>query len=226
MTLVPIDATSELAVSDYLTKCRDWLATCVEMTGPEQIAAAKAEIATAAEATKQLGLSKEIQLDAQEMVRRAEYALGKAIRKGQSEGEVRRQGQRNSDGDKYRDLPSPTDFAPKKDLDANGSGIYHLSDGVGPQTFDDAIERAKAEGNLSRANVARKIIGKSDHPAEPAPAGTTERAHQEAELINAFGSIVRRSLTPKNVATLTPKAKRRLISILNDALNTLQETSS
>jgi hypothetical protein len=61
---------------------------------------------------------------------------------------------------------------------------------------------------------------------EPVAAGSTERAHQEAELVNAFGSIVRRSLTPKNVATLTPKARARLISILNDALNTLQETSS
>ncbi|MGA4670049.1 hypothetical protein ACPCG0_09675 [Propionibacteriaceae bacterium Y1923] len=41
-----------------------------------------------AEATKQLGLSKEIRDDATEMVRRAEYALGKAIRKGQAEGTV------------------------------------------------------------------------------------------------------------------------------------------
>lgn len=32
------------------------------------------------------GLAQEIQLDAREMVRRAEYALGKAIRQGQAEG--------------------------------------------------------------------------------------------------------------------------------------------
>jgi len=32
------------------------------------------------------------ELDAQEMVRRAEYALGKAIRAGQESGEVQQQG--------------------------------------------------------------------------------------------------------------------------------------
>ncbi|WP_051549273.1 hypothetical protein [Nocardioides sp. URHA0032] len=53
--------------------------------------------------------------------------------------------------------------------------------------------------------------------------GTTERAHQEAELINAFGSIVKRSLTPENVATLSPRAKGRLIEILTVALTTLKE---
>lgn len=44
-----------------------------------------------------LGLSKEIQQDAHEMVRRrAEYAVGKAIRAGQERGEIRVSGQRGS----------------------------------------------------------------------------------------------------------------------------------
>lgn len=218
MTLVPIDTTSEVAVTTYLTRCRDWLATCVEMTGPEQIAAAKAEIATAAEATKQLGLSKEIQLDAQEMVRRAEYALGKAIRKGQAEGEVRRQGQRDADGDKYRDLPRPTDFAPKKDLDSNGSGIYHLSDGVGAQTFDRAIEDAKAEGNLSRANVARKIIGKADQPS-PAPSSATDDA--ALALLNDIRGPWTRGIT-KSARLMSPKARAHLIDALENALTQIR----
>lgn len=236
--LAPIDATSELAVSDYLTQCRDWLATCVEMTGPEQIAAAKAEIATAAEATKQLGLSKEIQLDAREMVRRAEYALGKALRKGQAEGTIAPHGGTNGFNKQEVEgssssLPRPLDFGSRSEIygtqGSHGSspGALALADEIPHDAdFDAALADAKAEGNLSRANVARKAREKAGHSVEPAPAGTTERAHQEAELINAFGSIVRRSLTPKNVATLTPKARARLISILNDALNTLKETSS
>lgn len=234
MSIVRVDTSSEVAVTSYLEQARDWLSRAVDETGPEQIAAAKAEIATAAEATKQLGLSKEIQLDAQEMVRRAEYALGKAIRKGQAEGRVGGDhgGDRRSSA--ARELDRPTDYATRRELygsDAARPGILtltdsaaSLSDGVSDKTFDRAIEEAKAEGNLSRANVARKIIGKSA-PA-PAPAGSTERAHQEAELINAFGSIVRRSLTPANVATLSPRARKRLISILNDALTTLQENDS
>ena len=162
MTLAPIDTTSELAVSDYLTKARDWLATCVEMTGPEQIAAKKAEIATAAEATKQLGLSKEIQDDAQEMVRRAEYALGKAIRKGQEAGLVRTIGDDSRtdlvDRNNYVPKASPYDFASKNEMHGNGAGIADLAD-ADVQEFEAALTAARAEGNLSRANVSRKVKG-------------------------------------------------------------------
>lgn len=167
MSLVPMNATTEVAVSSYLEQARDWLSRAVEETGPEQIAAAKAEIATAAEATKQLGLSKEIQLDAQEMVRRAEYALGKAIRKGQADGAIetlsdaRSRAGRISSGQHPDDSAVSkrplADFASRDDLIGNGAGIAHLADDVDPSDFDAALDAAKAEGNLSRANVVRKI---------------------------------------------------------------------
>lgn len=170
MTLMPVDPSNALAVSDYLTKARDWLATCVEMTGPEQIAAAKAEIATAAEATKQLGLSKEIQLDAQEMVRRAEYALGKAIRKGQDEGTVyavgknphpSSQGEEGLQDKSFSGVPVTT-FGTNAEIYGNPSldrpGLVTLADSApDPATFDAALAEAKEEGNVSRANVVRKI---------------------------------------------------------------------
>lgn len=165
MSLMPVDPSNALAVSDYLTKARDWLATCVEMTGPEQIAAAKAEIATAAEATKQLGLSKEIQLDASEMVRRAEYALGKAIRKGQDEGSVAIRGSiggtppnAHGRGPLDREISPVTKFASGTELygQRGGDGILGLAE-VEPAAFDAALAEAKEEGNVSRANVVRKI---------------------------------------------------------------------
>jgi hypothetical protein len=228
--LATVDQSSAVSVIGYLEQARSWLSTCVEMTGPEQIARAKAEIATAAEATKQLHLSKEIQLDAQEMVRRAEYALGKSIRKGQAEGTVASHGGERRSTTGTPTLTSPSEFASKQELSGAGHGqpgIYHLTDGFQSiEDFDAALEKAKAEGNLSRANVARKAREKSGQPAGPAPAeaGTRERKHQEAELINAFASIVRRSLTPKNVSTLSPKAKQRLVAILNSAIQTLEGT--
>lgn len=173
MTLVPINANTlarqsaaiqEMAVSSYLEQARDWLATAVEQTGPEQIAGAKAQIATAAEATKQLGLSKEIQLDAQEMVRRAEYALGKAIRKGQEEGTVAKKGDTGHKGSEnvLSTLPGPTDFASDVELydrpSQGKAGILSIADAAPSQEeFDAALAAAKEEGNLSRANVARKI---------------------------------------------------------------------
>lgn len=180
MTLVPVDPTNALAVSDYLDKAKQWLATAVEMTGPAEIAMAKAEIATAAEATKQLHLSQEIQTDALEMVRRAEFALGKAIRKGQAEGTVRKVGERGYEQSSYTRVrhgqvehvsqgdgretdnslkPGPGDFATRGELmgKTGTEGIYAMSDGVSPEVFEEALEEARGEDNLSRANVARKV---------------------------------------------------------------------
>lgn len=122
MSLVPVDTTNALAVSDYLDRARSWLATAVEMTGPAEIASARAEIATAAEAAKQLNLSKGIREDAVEMVRRAEYAVSRAIRKGQEDGTVRTTEESRRLANQSRDQqtadsdllakPSPTDIAP------------------------------------------------------------------------------------------------------------------
>lgn len=193
MTLVPINTTTlarqskaiqEMAVSSYLEQARDWLATAVEQTGPERIAGVKAEVATAAEATKQLGLSKEIQLDAQEMVRRAEFTLGKAIRKGQEAGTVARQGQGGGSPDLQRSdktMSLPTHFASHAELHGQGghrNGIYGLADGVEVVEFDAALAEAKDEGNVSRANVVRKIREKK------APSAPTreDRANHVADL--------------------------------------------
>lgn len=170
-------ASREVAITNYLSSARDWLARAVEETGPEAIAAVKAEIATAAEATKQLNLSKEIQEDAVEMVRRAEYALGKAIRRGQEEGTVRTRGEReviaNQHGpsaepvDNRNSKPSPYDFATPDELHGNGVGIYGLVDDVEPEQFEEALAAAKAEHNLSRANVVRKTKAKKEAAQKP-----------------------------------------------------------
>lgn len=150
-------ASREHQVTLYLENARDRLSLAVEMTGPEAVASIKAELATMAEATKQLGLSKEIRDDATEMVRRAEYALGKAIRKGQAEGTVLTQGTRLG----YADAGVTTvcDLAPAHELHGvHGSGgIYAMSDDVTPDQFEDALTEARDEGNLSRANIVRKV---------------------------------------------------------------------
>lgn len=103
--------------------------------------------------------------DAQEMVRRAEYSLGKAIRKGQAEGSVANastaatERHRRVRGlDKTSCLPRATDYASKMELRGNGAGIMHLAHpDVTDDDLDAALTEAKAEGNLSRANVVRKL---------------------------------------------------------------------
>lgn len=167
MSLVPVDVTNEVAVTSYLQQARDWLTRAVDETGPEQIAAARAEIATAAEAARQLNLSKEIRDDATEMVRRAEYAVSRSVRKAQEEGRLRTQGEGGGPRELVAssDKLSVRDIAP--DLYYNGSQLAGLAD-IEPECFDQALEEARAEGNLSRANVARKAREKSG--AQPTPA--------------------------------------------------------
>lgn len=82
----------EVAVTRMLSEARSWLAHAVEATDPQSISTFKAQMATLVEATKQLNLSKGIQLDAQEIQRRAERGVGLAIRKGQAEGTVAARG--------------------------------------------------------------------------------------------------------------------------------------
>lgn len=224
MSLVPVDTMSALAVTDYLTRARDWLAQAVETTGPEQIAAAKAEIATAAEATKQLGLSKEIREDAAEMVRRAEYALRKSLNRAQVEGFVRSRESNLIPGGPNAgksepcpsSLPRPADFFSGRAEHLDASEMARLS----PEEFDDVIDEAKAEGNLSRANVARKAREKSGRPAPT----SRERSIQESELITAFRSMVRPLLSAKNVETLSPKSRALLVDLLDRAIQTLKGT--
>ena len=150
----------EVAVTRMLSEARSWLAHAVEATDPQSIATFKAQMATVAEATKQLNLSKGIQLDALEMVRRAERGMGLAIRKGQAEGTVATVGQRRTGaGGLEHSICFPSDMATKIELSDTNAGIYAMTDGVTDEQFDAALDDAKAEENVSRANVVRKIRG-------------------------------------------------------------------
>jgi hypothetical protein len=108
-------------------------------------------------------LSEGIQLDAIEMVRRSERALGLAVRHGQSTGQVARRGDaggtsglrgnatRTSRGEH---LESSDQYFGS---DVERNAVYQVTDDVTPEQYDLAISVAKDEGNLSRANVVRKV---------------------------------------------------------------------
>lgn len=111
-----------------------------------------------------------------EFVRRAERGLGVAIREGQERGEIETTSEARSRAARERDVklgrskvfnhfdpkPRPTDFAGKDELRGNGDeNIYAMTDGVSDEQFEEAVTEAKSEGNLSRANVARKCKAKS-----------------------------------------------------------------
>ena len=168
MTIATIDRSAESVVA-VLEQSRNAVAQAVTMTTGE-IATEKAKVVMAETYSRELRLSREIQQDAQELVRRFEYELGKSIRQGQEEGTIGTKqqmasyagrlsaAQRLGQTQSLDRLPKPSDFASESELmGARGDGIYALADGVTQEQFSQALDEAKAEGNVSRANVVRKV---------------------------------------------------------------------
>jgi hypothetical protein len=165
-------------------RAKAWLREALEHGEIEQIAEARSQAEAVRIYTVQKQLGSDAQLAATEIVRRAERGIGLAIRRGQERGEIRRRGQGGGQppgagrprADKT--MSSPADFASNSELRGNGAGIYHLADGVPEEVFEAALAEAKAEGDLGRANVVRKIrqrhhaAGIGDPArASPGPAG-------------------------------------------------------
>lgn len=155
-------ASQELAVTMMLDQSRQWLERAKESTTPARdVADFKAFVATVAEAAKQKKLSEDIQLDALEMVRRSEDALGRAVREGQRAGEILVRGEvvnlRNQHGGdrRYATIPkiSPDEFFGNA---AERTAIYEMAD-ASTEEVELALSVAKDEGNLSRRNVQKTL---------------------------------------------------------------------
>ncbi len=148
----------------------------------------KAKAGAIHELTKQLQLGKELRLNAVEFVRLTERALGIAIRQGQERGEINGIGNHDNRGNQAgrSSLPtsskkSPSDFATPSELQGanrSGEGIYAMTDCVSDAQFAQALAEARAEGNLSRANVARKAraLASAADPqsTQPEPSASAE----------------------------------------------------
>jgi hypothetical protein len=151
-------------VTALLSNARTGLLAAIAAQNLPGIMEFKAKACAVREIAKQLKLSREVQDDATEFVRRAERGLGVAIREGQARGEIETPSEGKSRGSAVRDhlvtyemvKPKPTDFAGKDELRNTWGGIYDLTDGLTDEQFDQALSEARAERNLSRANVSRK----------------------------------------------------------------------
>jgi hypothetical protein len=123
------------------------------------------EVKKAAEAVRSGAwhLSGALRLDAEELTRRTERALALAVRAGQRSGTVRLRGESGSTGK----LGS-------RDLIGGGGTLtetYRLADGVSDARFERALAAARAEENLSRRGVVRKLRGSISRPNGRPPAG-------------------------------------------------------
>jgi hypothetical protein len=187
----------ELAVTMMLDQSKQWLDRAMEATNPARaVAEFKAFIATVAEASKQKKLSECIQLDATEMVRRAERALGIAVRSGQESGELRSRGgsqgvhipglrgtaSRSSQDDVRDPTPSVSDyFAHAQEK----TDIYAMTDGVTDEEYDAVMDEAREEKNFSRSNVVRKLKALPTHSEAQAAKWQTVRELANDRLTSA-----------------------------------------
>jgi hypothetical protein len=183
-------------------RAKAWLREALEHGEIEQIAEIKSQAEAVRVYTAQKQLGKDAQLAAAEIVRRAERGIGVAIRRGQQSGEIAKRGDCGSRGAPGIRGGNPGDargdhLGSPAGLFRNGkerADAYAMTDGVTDADFEDALGQAKADRDLSRANVVRKIRQRHGTPPAagedvPDPADrSTEAAKRRRELIGEFAA--------------------------------------
>lgn len=158
LAVIPHDPTALDRVQDpaavmvaLVDQARTMLAQATGMEGLADVIEWKSRAEAIRVYTQQKDMGHEAELSAAEIVRRAERRIGQLIREGQAAGEIRAKGEH---GVLHDAKNSPGDFV------AGGGAqdaIYQITDGVSDEQFEAALCQAKEEGNLSNANVARKV---------------------------------------------------------------------
>jgi hypothetical protein len=183
-------------------RAKAWLREALEHGEIDQIAEIKSQAEAVRVYTTQKQLGKDAQFAAAEIVRRAERGMGLAIRRGQQNGELAKRGDRGSrgaprvhggnPGDRRGDhLGSPGPFFRHSDERADA---YAMADEVSDTEFEDLLGEAREEGNLSRANLVRKIRrrrGNAPAPGQqtPDPADRSPQAlSRRQEVIGKFAA--------------------------------------
>lgn len=209
--LVALDAAQVEAAADpaqYVVlaceRAKAWLADALEHGGIEEIVELKSQAEAIRVYSQQKQLGKDAELSAAEIVRRAERGIGLAIRKGQQAGEIasREDSRRNGKpvevhGENFEKRSPREFFTGGKDMHET----YALTDGVTDTQFEEAIAGGRAEGNLSRANVVRKVKANQEprqadavtaRESEPAVPESVDRSPQAAsrrrELMREWAS--------------------------------------
>lgn len=233
------------AVTELLERGKDWLRLALERdTEIRELVDYKAEASVLRELTIQKELGKDAELAATELVRRAEKAIAGAIRKGQEVGRVGsrehptlhgKRGFTRANGTAVAPINPPVHDVDRKVSPYEAAGgvckgtldqYYDLNDGVTPDQFDAAIEAARTEGKLTRANVIRKIRGQATpSTSRPAVLRGTRRFDSTMVLertVQAAADVITPSLLAEvNYGELETVAIQEWISSLGDSIKAL-----
>jgi hypothetical protein len=196
--LVSIAEDPGAVVVAALAQAKEWLARATTTDLPELVEAkARAEAIRCYVIQKELG--QEAELSAAEIVRRAERRIGELVREGQSAGQIRRRGDGGGDPRFVDPAVKASRMSPKEYLpDPNEArAAYEMADGISPDLFEEAVEEAKAEKNLSRANVVRKVRSAKARKA------ADDRAKQpRAERIEQIRGLASEGRSSEQIAVL------------------------
>lgn len=174
------------SVLDFLDNVNWMLDAALELRGSADVALIKAQVVMAETYAKELQLSKENRDKAAEMVRRSEWSLEQAIQRDKAEGLLKTErdgggvygGVRGSSPRSASDEGDPKGSA--KDFfgsSSERSAVFQMGQATRDE-FEAALDAAKEEGNLSRANVVRKI-NQSSVKSNTAPATHSRGARAE-----------------------------------------------
>lgn len=247
MNLVPVDINQGLDayadpgvfVIECLERGKSWLSDALSKGDLDALFNTRGAAETLRVATIQKQLGTDSVLAATELVRRAERAIGLGIRKGQEEGTVARHGDaartktdQNGFGSE-QEKRSPSDFAKPGELYPPGNGrqagIFDLAVGVTDEEFERAIEEAKEEGNLTRANLGRKLKKLPRRPKRP----EVLRGHRHIDIHRVIDKTIafsgfEQSLwdvidTPEQWQSLDPENVSQWLVDLDEALRSLNK---
>lgn len=154
------------AVTLALAQSKEWLTVATRSTDPTRVQEFKMWAAAVEEMTRQKKLSEEIQLDAQEMLRRAERGVALV------QAEMDRAGLLRGAGRPEKIPHIVKDFESASSLYSNTREYVDAQDmarGVSDEDFEDVIqeERAAPKPNMSRRNIARKSRERSGREVIP-----------------------------------------------------------
>ena len=176
-------------------RAKAWLATALEGYQIEQIVEMKSQAEAIRVYTVQKQLGKDAEIAAAEIVRRSERCIGLAIRKGQAEGSIART-TAHVGGGNMKTVTVAAGVRHRSDVAA----LCDLADGVTDTAFESALSEAKAEKNLSRANVVRKVRARGEAGANrwadlASLAASGHTSHQIAKKLGVGQEAVRRAAT-------------------------------
>lgn len=146
-------------VIEACERAKAWLANVLAHGEIEAIVEAKSQAEAIRVYTRQKELGKDAELAAAEVVRRAERGIGLAIRRGQAAGTINTRADGGPKPSKNH-RTGGTKASPDEFLGHRGTAsaqIYAMTDGISDDEFDEVIADAKGQGDLSRANLVRKI---------------------------------------------------------------------